>query len=313
MPDPRPCVAIVGVGRLGSAVCARLAGAGYAVRACDVRPDLRDRTERLGARWYDRAADAVADAGAVLTVLPGSPELRELMLGADGPGGGLLADLGAGRTWIDLTSAAPDLGRELAAGAAAHGVDYLDAPVGGGPSAVADATASLYVGGETDVLQRCLPLLGTFAAPAGIRHLGPSGAGYLTKLLVNVLWFGQAAALGEALLLATGAGLDLDRVHDALAASPASSAFVENYLPRLYAGDYLDTFALARCVEELESVVRFGEQTGQGVEFAEHVARLHRRAWTMFGDVDGELLGVRYLEEQAGRTLRRPDGPLRPD
>jgi 3-hydroxyisobutyrate dehydrogenase-like beta-hydroxyacid dehydrogenase len=289
-------VAVIGVGRVGLAVVERLVAAGHPVRACDVRAEVAAQLP-AGAEFVGDPLHAVSGADAVLTVLPGSPELRALML-ADG----LLARLRPGTVWIDLTSAAPDLAAELATAARECQVGYLDAPLGGGPDAVRARNAALYVGGDAAQLDRWRPLLGAFATR--LEHVGPNGAGVLTKLLINALWFGQALATGEALLIARGADLDLARFAGALRGSAVASEFLDAYLPRLLAGDHVPSFGLDRCVEELDSLERLAGSLGLPAEMIALVARIHREALARFGPVDGELLGVAHLASAAGIPIR---------
>lgn len=136
-----------------------------------------------------------------------------------------------------------------------------------------------------------------------IHHMGGHGAGYLTKLLINQLWFGQAVAIGEAMLLGAPAGLATDRLAGVLATSPAASVFVHTHLPSLLAGDYLPAFGLARVVEELDSLARMADSAGTPWSVSMLVAEVHRDALAHFGDVDGELLGAAWLEHLAGHTL----------
>jgi 3-hydroxyisobutyrate dehydrogenase len=280
-------VAVIGVGRVGLAVVQRLCASGHAVRACDVRPEVAARLP-AGAEFDGDALRAVDGVEVVLTVLPGSPELRKVML-TDG----LLPRLRPGTAWIDLTSTAPDLVGELVTAAQDAGVPYLDAGLGGGPAAVSEGSATLYVGGDAAVLHRARPLLELFAAR--IEHMGQNGAGVLTKLLINALWFGQALATGEALLLARRAGLDTGRVAAALAGSAADSEFVAHYLPRLLAGDHAPSFGLDRVVEELDSLERLAGALGRTAELTALIARIHREALARFGPIDGELLGAVHV------------------
>jgi 3-hydroxyisobutyrate dehydrogenase len=297
-------VAVIGVGRIGLPVVQRLVGAGVDVRAFDVRAEVRAEVESAGAAWAVDQAQAVADTDVVLTVLPGSPELREAMLGGAAGRPGLLELVGPGTTWIDLTSAAPDLAVELAHAAEGAGVDYLDAALGGGPDAARSATLTLYVGGAIATLDRHRPLLEAIARPDGIRHMGAAGSGYLTKLLVNALWFGQALAVGETLLMGQRAGLAPAALREVLIDSPAGSDFITTYLPALLRGDYLTSFGLDRCVEELDSVQRFVRDHQLPGEFISWVAGAHRAALAQLGPVDGELMGIAYLEQRAGSLLR---------
>jgi 3-hydroxyisobutyrate dehydrogenase len=293
-------VAVAGIGRMGLPICGRLLGAGHAVSALDPDPARLDRARALGARTGMSAVEAVAQAEFLLTVLPGSPELAAW---ADE----LIGDLPPGLVWADLTSAAPELGEDLASRAAARGVRMIGAPMGGGVPAAQEGTLTLFAGGEAGALELARPVLAALARPEGVLHLGPVAAGYTAKLLVNLLWFGQALAVGEALLLGQSAGLEVGRLREVLLDGPASSGFVESYLPALFTGDYLTSFGLERVVEELESLRVLAARNDSPFELSGLVADLHARALGRFGPVDGELMGVAYLEALAGRRIR-PNG-----
>jgi 3-hydroxyisobutyrate dehydrogenase len=302
-------VAVIGVGRIGLPVAARIVQAGYPVRAYDIRAERKADVVGCGALWADDAAAAAAGARALLTVLPGNPELRALML-SDTGGDGLLSHVMPNTPWVDLTSTAPDVDEQLARAARERGIGYLDAGVSGGVDAAAQGQLTLYVGGDADLLDRLRPILSVIAKPERIHHMGADGAGHLTKLLVNLLWFGQSLATGEALLLGQRAGLDVQRLTDALAGSAAGSEFLSSVVPRLLAGDYLATFGVDRCVEELDALKRFADRAGTPFGLSAEVVRGYRRALDAFGAVDGELLGVAHLERLAGRLIR-PEQPGR--
>ncbi len=295
-------IGFLGVGRMGLPMCANLSRSGYDVTAGDLRVELEDAVTACGARWGSTSSEVAGAADVLITMLPGPQEVRDAMLD---PGGALDA-LPAGATWIDMSSSSPAVGREIGERAEARGVGVLDAPVGGGVPAARAGTLQLFVGGDAALIQRHRAVLE--ALGDRILHVGGHGAGYTTKLLVNLLWFGQAVATAEALLLGRRAGIDLDVLREALASSAASSEFVRHDLEALFTGDYLESFGLDRCVEELATVTALARESGLPFELSELVERLHRRALTRYGPVDGELLAVALLEEEAGVTLRRgPD------
>jgi 3-hydroxyisobutyrate dehydrogenase len=129
--------------------------------------------------------------------------------------------------------------------------------------------------------------------------------GYTVKLLVNLLWFGQAVATAEVLALGERAGLDLDIFRAAVGHSAAASRFIAHDADALLDGDDRTSFGLARCCEELEAALALGAELGVPLELAAVVADVHRQALQHYGDVDGELLGARLVAERAGVSLRR--------
>lgn len=300
-------VGFIGLGRMGLPMCARLAAAGYQVTAADARPERVARAVLADARPAAAPAAAAAGADIVITMLPGPAEVDEAMTGTEGA----LAAMFAGAVWIDISSNSPVVGRELAAAARARGVDMLDAPAGGGVTAAEAGTLHLFAGGDRAVLERCRPVLE--AMTARITHMGGSGAGYTTKLLVNQLWFTQSLATAEALLLAGRAGISLDTFRAALAGSAAASTFVREDLGALLDGDYLTTFGLDRCWEELRAITALGRELGVPGGLAQLTERTFQQALQRFGPEDGELLAVALLEEQAGLRLRHDSAQATPD
>jgi 3-hydroxyisobutyrate dehydrogenase len=293
-------IGFIGVGRMGLPMCANLVRAGYEVTAGDLHAELEEAALGCGARWQGAAADVATHADVLITVLPGPAEVHDVMAG---PGGALSA-LPAAAAWIDMTSNSPAVARVLTAAARARGPAVLEAPMGGGVQAACEGTLQLFVGGDLALLDRYRPILEVLARPDRIVHVGGPGAGYLTKLLVNLLWFGQAIATAEGLLIARRAGVDLDVVREALAGSAASSAFIRDDLGALLDGDYLASFGLDRCCEELASVTALAREFHVPAELAEVVEATYRRALRRFGPIDGELLAVALQEEEAGTLLR---------
>lgn len=295
-------VTVLGVGRIGLPVAANLVNAGYAVSAFDVRAERRPHVAACGARWVGSARGAAAGAEVLITVLPGGGELESLL--RPGEQAGLLAALAPGSTWVDLTSAGPQVDARLAQDAVRRGVQHLDAGVAGGVEEARRGALGLFVGGDAAVFEALRPLLACIADPRRTVLMGAEGTGHLTKLLVNLLWFGQAIAVGEALLLAGRAGLDPAALAQVLPHSAAASEFAVSALPRLLAGDYLASFELDRCVEQLDTLARLAARTRTPFELSEQVLLAHQEALAAFGAVPGELLGVAYLEQRAGTLIR---------
>ncbi|MFG2968141.1 NAD(P)-dependent oxidoreductase [Streptomyces sp. NPDC048288] len=291
-------VALVGVGRMGTPLCGRLVSAGHTVTAFDVRPEREAPVRSSGADWAPSAATAAAGAEVLVTVVPGPGEAEAALPDA------VFSALAPGAVWIDMTSNAPAVAAVLRARAAAHGVDVLEAPLGGSPDDAEHGRLRLFVGGSPEVLDRCGPLLEAVTTSDRISHMGGPGTGYTTKLLINLLWFGQAAATAEALLLGRRAGIDLAVLRDTLAGSAAGSDFIRRDLSALFAGDYLPSYGLDRIHDQLEVITGEARDHGTPHELADTLLHLHRRALERFGPVNGELLAVALLEEIAGTLLR---------
>ena len=290
-------IGLVGVGRMGLPMCRRLTQRGFAVLATDIRGEASAEVIAAGARWSESLGELAAQSDVVITSLPGAVEVA-LVLDP------LLAALPSGSTWIEMSTAAPAIAAEIARVAAMSDVHTLDAPVGGGPEAAAAGRLLAFVGGSAQDVEAHRDVLSTLADR--ILHVGPTGSGYVVKLLVNLLWFGQAVAVAEALSLGVRAGLDPETVRLAVQESAAASRFIERDAQALLAGDDLTAFSLAGCHQELADVLALGEQFEVPLGLAERVTELYARALERYGDVDGELLGARFVAERAGVDLRRP-------
>jgi 3-hydroxyisobutyrate dehydrogenase-like beta-hydroxyacid dehydrogenase len=289
-------LSVVGLGRMGRPVCARLVESGFEVVATDIVPDRRDDAEAAGARWCDGLKAAATGADIVVTVLPGPPEVSAI---ADP----LTAAMAPAALWLDLSTASPAVARTVGAAAGARGIAVVDAPLGGSPEDARDGRLLSFAGGGGDELERARPVLETIAAE--VVHVGPHGSGYLTKLLANALWFGQAVATAEALAITARAGLDLNRVQGALAQSAAGGAFIAHDAPALIAGDTMPAFSLVRCAEQLSSLQGAAADLEVPAEVLDAVASVHAAAVREYGDVDGELLGARHAAHRAGVDFDR--------
>jgi 3-hydroxyisobutyrate dehydrogenase len=293
-------IAFVGLGRMGAPMCAALVRGGYNVTATDKRAECEPVAIACGASWQDTPAHASAAANVLISMLPGAREVHEAMLGE----GGALKSLPAGAAWIDMTSNSPAAVRPIQERAMKQGVEVLEAPVGGGIAAAREGSLQLFVGGEASVVERYRALLEVLSAPGQIVHVGGHGAGYTVKLLVNLLWFGQAVATAEALLLGQRAGIDLAVLHDTLADSSAASTFICRDIGSVFRGDYLASFGLDRICDELEAVTALAGEYQVPWELSDIVLQTYRRALARFGPADGELLAVALLEDEAGLKLR---------
>lgn len=294
-------VAFIGLGNMGGPMCGHLARAGFDVSAYDLDPAALERAAATGARPASSALDAVHGAQALITMLPAPPHVERVLLGE----GGLLAALAAGTVAIDMSTSSIAVGRRVGEAAAVRGIDVLDAPVAGQASGARAGTLAIYVGGSEPAFERARALFEAMGNPERIFHVGPSGAGYTVKLLLNLTWFIQSVATAEVLTVGVRAGVSLDKLHAALVGSPANSVFLErDVLPVLEAGDYDEAFPMKLVTKDLGLAVDLARDVGMPVELTALVEQIHRRARAAYGDHAGEISAVRLYEDLAGVQLR---------
>lgn len=293
-------ICFLGLGRMGLPMSRNLARAGFDVTGVDPRPETRTAARAAGLSWQPEL-DQV-DTDLVISMLPSSTVTLAAASSA-------MPTMPTASAWIDMGSNTPALSQQLAELARGAGIGLLEAPVGGGPAEAERATLQLFVGGDADLLKVHWSVLTALADPDRIHHVGPLGHGYLAKLLVNLVWFGQAVAVTEALLLGGRAGLDLAALSAVLPSSAVGGAFVDRVVPALLRGDYLTTFGLAGCVDELDALVELAGRLGSPFALSTLVADTYRTALDVFGPVDGELLAAALLERRAGLVLHEQPAP----
>jgi 3-hydroxyisobutyrate dehydrogenase len=296
-------VGFIGLGNMGGPMCAHLAEAGFDVTAFDLDRSALERAREAGARAGGSAADCATVANALITMLPGPIEVERVYLGGDS----VLSDMAPGSIAIDMSTSSVALGRRILEAAEHKGIAFLDAPVAGQATGARAGTLSVYVGGGADALERVRPLLDAMGNPERVFHVGGHGAGYTVKLLLNLLWFIEAVAVGEVLTVGVRAGVELERLHAALVGSPANSNFLEHDVrPVLEAGDYDEAFPMRLVTKDLGLAVDLAADVGVPVELTALVEEIHRRARDTFGDAAGEMSALRLYEDLAGVKLRLP-------
>lgn len=296
-------VGFIGLGHMGAGMCATLVRAGFEVSAYDLDADALARAGAAGARAAGSVRDCAGGVEALITMLPAPPQVEQVLLGE----GSVIETLKPGAIAIDMSTSSIAVGERVVRAASARGVEVLDAPVAGHPTRAAAGALGIYVGGPEAAFARALSLFEAMGDRERIFHLGPNGAGYTVKLLLNLMWFTQSVVTGEALTVGVRAGVPLERLHAALVASPANTHFLEHDVHAvLDAGDYDDVFPLRLVTKDLGLAVDLARDAGVPVELMALVEQVHRRARSMYGDDGGQISAVRLYEDLAGVQLRLP-------
>lgn len=217
-------IAFIGLGNMGAPMAQNLIKAGHALTVFDLVPATVRALTDAGARAAGSAAEAVAGAEIVITMLPASRHVEGLYLGAD-----LLAHIQPPTLVIDCSTIAPDSARKVGAAAQARGLDMVDAPVSGGTGGAAAGTLTFIVGGTDLMLSRARPVLQQMGK--NIFHAGPSGAGQVAKICNNMLLGILMAGTAEALALGVANGLDPKVLSGIIAKSSGRNWATELYNP----------------------------------------------------------------------------------
>ena len=267
-------IAFIGLGNMGSGMCANLADAGHQVRAFDLNPQAVANAVAAGAMAATDAADCVADAAFIITMLPAGKHVHSVYF----DDGGVLASASKDALLIDCSTIAVDEARSAASKAGEQGFSALDAPVSGGVAAANAGTLTFMVGGETADFERAKPILE--AMGKNVFHAGPSGNGQAAKTANNMLLGISMIATSEAFNLAEKLGLDAQTFFDIsskasgqcwsmtsycpapgpVAASPANN----NYEPGFTVAMMLKDLRLAQdAADGASASIAFGKQAEQ--------------------------------------------------
>nr|WP_276570054.1 NAD(P)-dependent oxidoreductase [Rhodovibrio salinarum] len=221
----RGTVAVIGLGRMGAAMAGRLIEQGFEVVGYDVQPQAREALQAR-AEVVESAAALAGRADWYLISLPSSREVEQILIQDTG----LLRSLEPGACVIDCSSSDPRSTRGLAEVANSRGIAFLDAPVSGGPAGAEAGTLAIAVGGTVDALETAWPVLGAMAAR--IVHVGDSGAGHVAKIANNLLCAAHLMVDGAGVRLAAAAGVDPERLLEAVNAGSGRSAVTEAFMPK---------------------------------------------------------------------------------
>ena len=248
-------IGLIGLGIMGKPMAKNLLKAGYELVVNDRNQASIDEVVAAGAT-YATQAEIGETCDVVLTMLPNSPQVKEVMLGDDG----VAAHMKAGSTFIDMSSINPVASKEIAAVLEAKGIDMLDAPVSGGEPKAIDGTLSFMVGGKQEVFDKYKDILG--AMGASVVRCGDVGAGNTTKLANQIIVACNIQALAEALTLAQKAGVDPELVFQAIRGGLAGSTVMDAKAPMMIAGNDKPGFKIDLHIKDLNNALDCAHTVG---------------------------------------------------
>ena len=225
-------IGFIGLGVMGRAMVSNLLRAGHEVTVWARRVESMQPLQALGARTAASPADCARGMEAVCTIVTTGDDVRQVVLGPQG----VIEGAQPGCVLIDHSTIPPSVARDIAAALSARGVDMLDAPVSGGERGAIDATLSIMAGGDAAVFERMKPLLS--AVGRTLVHVGPTGAGQVTKACNQLILCAFIEAAAEAARLAAASGVDFGKVRDAMLHGSAGSKALELFGGKMASRDF---------------------------------------------------------------------------
>ncbi|MDP3001460.1 MAG: 2-hydroxy-3-oxopropionate reductase [Bryobacterales bacterium] len=293
-------IGFIGLGIMGKPMSRNLMKAGHRLVVFDLVTVSMDAIVSEGAARGTSAADVAAKSDIVITMLPDGPEVDQAILGP----GGVLEGARPGTLVIDMSSISPLVAQKAGAACAAKGVDFLDAPVSGGePGAIAGSLA-IMVGGKPEAFDRAVPVLKAMGATVTLT--GPVGAGNVTKLANQIMVACNIAAMGEALVLATKAGLDPEVVFNAVKGGLAGSNVLNAKAPMVIARNFKPGFRIRLHQKDLRNALLAAESMKVGLPITSLVQQM-LIALMNDGKGDFDHSGiVTFLENLAQTEVKKP-------
>jgi 2-hydroxy-3-oxopropionate reductase len=293
-------IGFIGLGIMGNPMSRNLLKAGHSLVAYDIVPALADAVVAQGAVRGESCRDVASRSEIVITMLPDGPEVERAILGP----GGVLEGARKGSTVVDMSSINPLVSQKAAAACAGKGVDFLDAPVSGGEPKAIDGTLAIMVGGDAKVFQKMLPVLQLMGS--SVTLTGPVGAGNVTKLANQIIVACNIAAMGEALVLATRAGLDPEVVFNAIKGGLAGSTVLNAKAPMVISRNFKPGFRIRLHQKDLRNALLAAESMKVALPLTSLVQQMLMALMNDGkGDLDHSAI-VTFIEKLAAVEVKRP-------
>jgi 2-hydroxy-3-oxopropionate reductase len=247
-------IGFIGLGIMGKPMAKNLLKAKYSLIVFDVRPEPVLELVRAGAKAGKSSQDVAAQSQVIITMLPNSPEVKDAVLGKDG----VIDGIKPGTVLIDMSSIAPAASKEIAAKLQEKKVVMLDAPVSGGEPKAIEGTLAIMVGGPQQTFDQVKDILA--AMGKSVNRVGEIGSGNITKLANQIIVAANIAAMSEAMVLATKAGVDPEAVYQAIRGGLAGSTVLDAKMPMVLDGNFKPGFRIELHIKDLRNAVETADE-----------------------------------------------------
>lgn len=291
-------IGFIGLGIMGKPMVRNLLTAGHEMVVYDVVEDNIKEVENDGAKRASSAKEIAEQCTLIITMLPNSPHVKKAVMGEDG----ILEGAKPSTILIDMSSIAPLVSQEISEECAKKGIKMIDAPVSGGEPKAVDGTLSIMAGGDKEVFDQIYDVLIAMGSSAVL--CGSIGAGNTTKLANQVIVALNIAAVSEAFMLSTRAGVDPIKVFDAIKGGLAGSTVLNAKIPMITQGNFKPGFKIDLHIKDLANALDTGHETGSPLPLTSMVMEMMQ---TLHGDNLGQFdhsAVVRYYEKLTGAKVR---------
>ncbi len=292
-------IGFIGLGIMGKPMALNLIKKGYSLTVYDTRKEVVQEVVAAGAKEGKSGKDVAAQSDVVITMLPNGPDVKVAVLGKDG----ILEGAKKGLIFVDMSSIAPLVSKELCAEVAKKGVEMLDAPVSGGEPKAKDGTLSIMVGGKKEIFEQVEPILKCMGSSAVL--VGDIGSGNITKLANQIIVALNIAAMSEAMVLATKAGVDPDKVFQAIKGGLAGSTVLNAKMPLVLDGNFKPGFRIILHIKDLANALDTAHELGVPVPLTSGVMEIMQalKVDGKSGDDHGGL--IQFYEALAKVKVRK--------
>ena len=293
-------IGFIGIGLMGRHMARHLLEAGHPLTVWNRTESKAQELLSGGAAWADSPQAVARDSDVLITMVTDSAASEEVSCGSNG----VLDGAHAGMILIDMSSIAPEMSRSIAERARAKGVSMLDAPVTGNPKVAAAGKLGIMVGGPEEIVESCLPILEIMAAK--IVYAGRNGMGTTLKLINNLIMGVAIEAVSEALVLASKAGIDPQKVIDITSVGGARTGAMETRGPKMVRRNFTAGFSTNNMYKDLSSVMKLADECGVSLPATSTAWDILRAAKTRGnGDMDSCSV-MMILEDMAQTTVESP-------
>lgn len=287
-------VAFIGLGTMGEPMALNILKAGHDLV---VNNRTKNKEELLAAKGAKRAAtpgEAARGAEVIITCLSDTPDVEKVVLGADG----IIHGAQQGAVVVDMSTISPEATRKMAEALAEKGVKMVDAPVSGGSEGAIHGTLAIMVGGASQDVEKVLPVLRSMGST--ITHVGPIGAGQITKAINQTVIAGVYLSVAEGMALGLKAGLDMEKVIQAIGNGAAASWVLSNRARNMVNNSYPLGFRVRLHQKDLGIAIETARKLGVTLPVAALVDQMETGLITNgYGDEDLSAV-ARCIREQSG-------------